>query len=444
MTSPFHHRRIPRHWLLFTLLYTTGVTAQQAVTVQQPQITVNYDAPVRLTIQDAYQLAREHYPQTRQRALLQRTRDYTVANAAKGYLPQLSWSGQATLQSDVTNLPLKISGFTLPTYSKDQYRAYGELDQVVYDGGAIHNQQQAARITEQIQEASLDVDLYPLYDRINQLFFGILLVNEQLRQNEVLQTEIKNDMHQIHALITNGVAYQANLDEMQARLLEADQARTEGATLRKAYLDVLGQFTGLSLDEGSLLETPDHPTLTDSITRPELRLFTYQQKSYDIQDQLANTQWKPRLGVYFQGGYGRPGLNMLSNNFAWYYIGGVRLTWNLGSLYTLKKQKRLNNLGRQTVGIAQETFIFNTRAAQRQDNAGIAQYRALLADDWYIVSLRTNVKNTAEAQMQNGALSVHDYLAQLNAKEEAVETRLLHTIQLLQAEYNYRNLSGQP
>lgn len=401
---------------------------------------------VRLDLEQTCRLAREHYPETRRLALIQRTRDYTVANAARGYLPQLSVSGQATYQSDVTSLPLKISigGLELPQYSKDQYRAYSELDQVVYDGGAIHAQQEAARAGERVQEAALGVDLYALYDRINQLYFGILLIDEQLRQNEVLQADIKEDMHQVKALILDGLSYSASYDELEARLLQADQERVQGTTLRRAYLDVLGQFTGLALDEGSLLATPAAPELTDSVTRPELDLFTLQQKSLDVQDQIAGTAWKPRLSLFFQGGYGRPGLNMLDNNFAWYYIAGGRLSWNLGSLYTLRNQHRINELGRRDLGVQRETFLFNTRATQRQDDALIGQYKALLADDWYIVRARTHVRDVAAAQMAAGSLSVHDYITQLDAQNAAIETQLLHKIQLLQAQYNYRNVSGTP
>jgi outer membrane protein TolC len=397
-----------------------------------------------ITIDEAYQLARKNYPLIKQRELIKKSSAYSVENVSKGYLPQLNFSGQATYQSAVTNFPftIPIPGFTLPTYSKDQYKIYGEVDQSIYDGGVIKNQKQTEEANEAIQQENLEVELYALYDRVNQLFFGILLSDEQLKQNQLLQNDIQNGIDKAKALVTNGTAFRSSVDELQAQLLQTDQSKVEIMALRKAYADMLSLFINQSIDSNTVLETPPAPALTDSISRPEMLLYDYQKKVYDLQGNLLNAQLRPKFDFFFQGGYGRPGLNFLDNNFALYYITGVRLSWNLGSLYTLKNQRQILNINKQTLDIQKENFLFNTTISQKQGNADINKYGELVKKDDEIISLRESVKNAASAQLENGVLSAHDYLTEVNAEDQARQNKILHEVQLLQTQYSYQVLTG--
>ena len=397
-----------------------------------------------ITIDEAYQLARKNYPLIKQRELIKKSTAYSVENASKGYLPQLNFSGQATYQSAVTNLPftIPIPGFTLPTYSKGQYKIYGEVDQSIYDGGVIKNQKQTEEANEAIQQENLEVELYALYDRVNQLFFGILLSDEQLKQNELLQNDIQNGIDKAKALVANGTAFRSSVDELQAQLLQTDQSKVEIIALRKAYADMLSLFINQPIDSNTVLETPPAPALADSVNRPEMLLYDYQKKVYDLQGNLLNAQLRPKFDFFFQGGYGRPGLNFLSNDFALYYITGVRLSWNLGSLYTLRNQRQILNINKQTLDIQKENFLFNTTISQKQGNADINKYGELVKKDDEIISLRESVKNAASAQLENGVLSAHDYLTEVNAEDQARQNKIFHEVQLLQSQYSYQVLTG--
>ena len=397
-----------------------------------------------LTIGECYSLARKNYPLIKQRDLITKTKEYSVSNAAKGFLPTFSVNGQATYQSAVTSFPftIPIRGFTLPVYSKDQYKIDGQLDQVIYDGGVIKNQKQTAEANEIIQQQSLEVELYALYDRVNQLFFGALLVDAQLKQNELLKQDVQNGVDKEKALVANGTAYRSNVDELEAQLLQTDQSRIELVATKKAYLDMLAVFINKPVDENTILEKPAAPMLADSVSRPELLSYDYQKKTYDLQDKLLVAQLMPKFSFFAQGGYARPGLNELSNNFAWYYIGGLRLSWNIGSLYTLKNQKRLLNIDRETLDIQKETFLFNTNLTQKQQSSDIVEDIELVKKDDAIVNLRESVKRASQAQMENGVLSAHDYITEVNAEDEARQNRILHEMQLLQAQYSYQNTMG--
>jgi outer membrane protein TolC len=430
LKSPIDSQKWPRRLVIFLLTCFLLPLAQG----QSPALTIN----------EVYQLARKNYPLIKQRDLITKTKEYSVSNAAKGYLPAFSVSGQATYQSAVTTFPftIPIKGFTLPQYSKDQYKIFGELDQVIYDGGMIKNQRQTAEANEIIQQQSLEVELYTLYDRVNQLFFGALLINEQLKQNDLLKADIQNGIDKAKALVANGTAYRSSVDELEAQLLQTDQSRVELAATKKAYLDMLALFINRPVDENTTLEKPAAPVIDANVSRPELLSYDYQKKAYDLQDNLLKVQLRPRFGFFAQGGYGRPGLDPLSNNFQWYYIGGLKLSWNLGGLYTLKNQRRLLDIDRQTLDVQKETFLFNTSLTQKQQNADIEKYIELVKKDDAIIALRESVKKAAGAQLENGVLSAHDYITEVNAEDQARQNLILHEMQLLQAQYSYQDTTG--
>ncbi|HEY5369192.1 MAG TPA: transporter, partial [Hanamia sp.] len=308
--------------------------------------------------------------------------------------------------------------------------------------GVIKNQQQTAAANEVVQQQNLEVQLYAIYDRVNQLFFGALLEEEQLKQNDLLQQDLQNGIDKAKAQVANGIAYRSSVDELSAQLLQSQQSRVELIATKKAYLDMLGLFINAQLDDSTNLEKPASPALTDSITRPELLSFDYQKKIYDLQDKLLHDQLKPKVIFFVQGGYGRPGLNFLSNSFEGYYMGGLRLNWNFGSLYSFKNNQHLLEINKNSQDIQKETFLFNTKLSQLQQNENVQKYDSLLDKDDAIIDLRASVKKAAYAQLENGVLSAHDYINQVNAEDQARQTKILHEMQLLQAQYGYQNIVG--
>ncbi|WP_307427402.1 TolC family protein [Chryseobacterium sp. MDT2-18] len=403
---------------------------------------IHAQEPAKVDIASAYQLAYKNYPLIQQAHLIAKTAEYSVANAAKGYLPTLSINGQATYQSTVTDFPLNNPLFTLPNYRKDQYKIYGEINQVIYDGGRISNQKKAAKANETVQQQNLKIELYTLYDRINQLFFGAVIIDEQLKINGLLKSDIQNGIDKTKALVANGVAYRSNVDELTAQLLQAEQSQIELNATKKAYLGMLSLFINVPLDENSILEKPAAPIISEEINRPEILFYDAQKKIDDLQEQLLKIQLRPRLGFFVQGGYARPGLNPLSNDFSWYYIGGLRLNWDLGGLYTLQNQKKILALNKETLDIQKETFLFNTKISQKQQRASIEKYAELFKKDDAIIALLESVKKAAAAQLENGVLSAHDYINEVNAENKARQTRILHEIKLLQDQYNYQSTTG--
>lgn len=398
-----------------------------------------------LTIGQAYELARKNYPMIRQFDLITKTRDYSVENAAKAYLPQVSVQGQATYQSAVTEfkLPVSVPGVAFPTLNKDQYKILGEVNQVIYDGGQVRTQVRSHEAVAAVESQKLEVDLYKLNERVNQLFFGVLTLDEQLRQNEVLKKDIALGIKKVQALINNGTAFRSNASSLKAELLKAEQRDIDLSTSRKAYTAILGLLIGQPLDETAVLEKPAAKTVAKGINRPELKLYDVQNASLDIQSELLDVKNRPRLNLFFQGGFGRPALNILSNGFDPYYVTGVRLNWSLSGLYTLKKDRELIRNNRESIRLQKETFVYNTNLTVRQQHADVDRYQQLLGTDDEIIALREGVKTTAAAQLENGVINTNDYLREVNAEDQARLSKILHEVQLLMAQYSLNTTIGQ-
>ena len=395
-----------------------------------------------VTIEECYVLAEKNYPLLKQRELIRRSADYSVQNLSNGHRPQISINGQATYQSEVTQIPIRVPGQEIPVLSKDQYKLFAEVNQSLFDGGLIRQQKQSQEINATVEQQRLEVELYRIKDRINQLFFGVLLVDEQIKQADLLKSDIQLGMRKTEGAIANGAAFKSSLDMLKAELLKANQRTTELAALRKAYMDMLGLFINRELDAQVTLVRPAALSVSTQINRPELLVYEYQKKNLDVQDKILSARNLPKLNLFVQGGYGRPALNMLNNDFKSYYIGGLRLNWSLAGLYSTKRERALLDITRQNIDVQKETFLFNTNFTVKQQNAEVTKYSDLLAADAEIIALRTSVKNTASVQLENGVINSNDYLREVNAEDQARQSKIVHEIQLLMAQYALQTTMG--
>jgi len=388
-----------------------------------------------------YDLAQKNFPLVKQTDLIMQTAEYSIKNISRGYLPQVTITGQASYQSDVTGLPVNLPN--VQEMSKDQYKFYAEVIQVVYGGGVIPQQQKIQKANAEVEQQKIEVELYKLKDRINQLYFGILLIDGQLEQIELFSKDINNGLEKVNAGIANGVALKKNADALKAELLKADEKKIELHAARKAYLIALGLFINQPLDENAKLEQPGIPeTFVSMINRPEIKLFETQNRYVDVQSKIIIRKNLPKIGLFAQAGYGRPALNMLNDKFDTYYIAGARLNWALSGLYTMKNERRLLDVNRKMIDVQKKIFLFNTNVVLSQQNVELEKLRELIKVDDQIISLRAEIKNTAKSQLENGVITTNDYLLEVNAEDQARQNLLLHQVQLLMAGYNYKTTTG--
>lgn len=397
-----------------------------------------------LTLEAACDSAVVHYPITRQKGLIAQTAGLSVDNLGKAFTPQLSISGQATYQSDVTAIKIPVPGFSVTPPSKDQYKLVTEVNQLLYDGGAVKNQRELQQLTAAAETEKVEVELYKLRDRVTQIFLGILFLDEQLKQVTLVESDINNGIQKTEAQVKNGVAFRSNLNLFKAELLKAKQRRIELEAARKGWLGVLSLFLGTSLPDAIELKTPESPAnISMDIDRPELRQLTAQQKAIGLQSRLIDSKNLPKASLFVQGGYGRPGLNFLDNSFRFYYIGGLRLNWSIGGLYTQKKDKQLLAISGHSLDLQKEAFLLNTQTQLRQQQAEIDKQKELLETDDEIIGLRESVVTAVKAQLDNGVITASDYLREVNAADQARLAKTTHKVQLLQAQINYQLLTGK-
>jgi outer membrane protein TolC len=397
-----------------------------------------------LTLQKAYELAEQYYPLIKQRNLLKQTAGLSIENLSKGFLPQVSLNGQASYQSHVTEINIPLPGINITPPSKDQYKIITDVNQLIFDGGLIKEQKNIQQLNEETEQQKIEVELYKVKERINQLFLGVLFLDEQLKQAALVKDDINTGIKKTEAMVNNGVAFRSNLNVLKAESLKADQRVIELKASRKGLLDVISLFIGENLDENSILEKPQVAnSINNEIQRPELKLFSAQQKLLGSQVKVIDAKNKPKASMFWQGGYGRPGLNFLKNDFTFFYTTGLRLNWALGGLYTQKQEKQLTAINQKAVEIQKEIFLLNTNAALKQQQSELDKLNQLIKKDEEIIELRIKVKEAAKAQLENGVITANDYLREVNAEDGSRQSLITHTIQLLQAQINYQTILGK-
>lgn len=395
-----------------------------------------------LTLDRCYELARNNYPLIKTAELINKTGDFNVSNIKSGYFPSLTIFGQYTTQSDVTSLPVSIPNMSIPQIDKNQYKAYAEVSQVIYDGGMIRNQKSISEAQTNIEEQSLEVELYKVKERINQIYFGILLLDGQIKQVEILKKDILAGLQKSKSAYENGTILKSNVDALQAELLKTDQKLIELKSGRQAYLEMLGIFTDQKLLSATRLAVPDRLNIEGNIFRPELNLFTARTNLLSSQSKVLSSKNLPKLNLFVQGGYGSPALNMLDPDADTYYMAGIRLAWPLTGFYNLHRERLINTLASKNIESQKETFLFNTNLQMTQQRTELEKLTQLIQSDDEIVSLREEISKSSLLQLENGVITSADYLREVTAADNARQTKVLHELQYLMAQYNYRIITG--
>lgn len=405
----------------------------------------------QLTIEECQALARENYPLIKQYGLIEQSQAYNLSNANKAYLPQLSLSAQATYQSDITKIPEGLGdalsmmtgqNVTIASVNQDQYKVLAELNQVIWDGGVVRSQKEQIKSANEVEKQKLEVELYQLNERATQLFFGILALNEQLKQMEILEEELQTNFKRVEAYKDNGVANQTDLDIISVEQLKVKQKKIGLNAIRKAYNEVLLALIGGESGDTVKLVKPASLAAYNrklAVNRPELRLFDAQSNYFASQESTLKAANLPKLGVFAQGGLGDPGLNMFEPGFTPFYIVGARLSWNLSSFYTKKNSLYNIEVGKQNVEVQKETFLYNLNMQVTQINNEIEKLTEQIKSDDEIIRLRRNIKKAAEVKVENGTFTVTDLIREINAENSAIMEKSLHEIELLMAIYKHKN-----
>lgn len=403
-----------------------------------------------LTLNECQALARENHPAIVQRGLIRKASEFTVANAKTTWLPQVEFSAQGTYQSDVTALPdaieklLELIRRPVEGIHKDQYKLAVQIEQVIWAGGAVKAQIGIAQAEGEAAGQEWEVGMYALRERVNQLYFGCLLVQERLAEADILIGELMRHDRMVHAYAENGLASGNDLDMIRVEILGAQQKRSELVSMLRAYRTMLGLMVGRELSEQTVLRKPpvQEPRTNDFSARPEIRYFELQERVVDEQRRGLDAMMMPQVGVFVHGAYGYPGLDLFKDmqRYKWtpYIVAGVRLQWAIGGFYTRRNKLSQLELRRGQIASERESFIYNMKLKSTQESIAIDRMREVMRDDEEIISLRGTIRKRTEAGVANETHSVSDLLREISNEDLARQNRLSHEIELLKNIYDLK------
>ena len=398
------------------------------------------------TLEECQRAAENNYPLIRQYGLIDKTTELTVDNIQKGWLPQVSALAQVTYQSDVTSWPDEMKsmmtgmGIDMKGLRKDQYKIGVDVNQIIYDGGAMSSQKAIAREQGSVQKAQNDVSMYQIHKRVNEMYFSLLMLNEQIKLNSDLQKLLEGNERKLASMVNGGTAAKSDLQSVKAERLNAVQQATNLTSQKQMLQRILSAFCGIEVRDVRKPVAPYKGARKRSEQRPELTALDAQIGLLNAREKALDAAMKPKLGVFAQGYYGYPGLNMFEDmmNHDWSLNGiiGARLTWNIGALYTRKNDKAKLQSQRSLTESNREVFLFNNNLEQIQQNDNIERFRKLMAGDEEIISLRSAVRKSAESKLSHGIIEVTDLVREINAENAARVQMSVHEIEMLKEMYD--------
>lgn len=396
-----------------------------------------------LTIDECVEKAQANYPAVKQYKLIEQSRNYSMANATKGWLPQIGVSAGAYGFTDIIdNDLLNMMGVDMENYLLN---GSVTLSQNIYDGGQISTSKRITQAQAEVEKRQLDVTMYEIDEKVQQIFFGILMIDEQIEQNRLLQEDLSISYNSVESMMKGGIANQSDLDAIKVEQVKARQQLGSLQSSRKAYVRMLGIFIGEPLDERCTLQTPSPSTTTirfwseDLILRPELTYYSAQERLLDEQRKRLNSDLRPTLSAFATGMIHNSVTDMINNGIL---VGGLSLSWNIGALYTRKNDIQKLNLQRLTIASNRETFLFNNRLQNEDSNGAIENLKTQIEQDDEIVSLRESIRSKSEKKVESGTESVNEMLRDINAVSQARQQKALHEIQLTKEIYNLNHIRG--
>ena len=403
------------------------------------------------TLEECQLAAEKNYPMIKQYDLISQTTQLTVRNIQKGWLPQIAIAAQATYQSDVTSWPESMKGtfqqlgINMKGLSKDQYKVGIDLQQTIYDGGTISSLRSVARQEEKVQKAQVETNLYQVRKRVNEMYFSLLLLNEQIKLNDDVKALLLSSEKKLASMLKGGTIATSDFENIRAERLSVEQQNESLKSQQQMLQHLLSTFCGIKVS--NVQKPAPFETTISTNKRPEILLFDNQLQLSSIKEKALNSQVRPKLGIFAQGFYSYPGLNIFEDmmNRKWSLNGmvGVKLSWNIGALYSLKNDKAKLRLQREMTENAREIFFFNNQLEEIQQNENIKRYHTMKQTDDEIIMLRTNIRKAAESKLSHGIIDINNLLREINNENAAKIQQTIHDIEMLKEMYNLKYTNNE-
>jgi outer membrane protein TolC len=417
-----------RTFLLFLLL-TAGLS-----TIAQKTITLD----------ECLSEAMKNHPLSGQNALYSASSELQQKNTDNGKLPQLNLNGQATYQNEVVQLLFSIPGSPAPVIPKAQYKMSLDANQLIYGGGNIDAQNSIENFSRQINQLNNDAELYKMRERINQLYFSILLsdLNADVLGNTI--TDLNSRLAKVDASVKEGAMLPSAAEVLQAEILKAGQRLLEVKTQKKALVNTMQVLTGTQIPENAVFAEPAMDVNLSGYTnlRPEFGVFGLTQQKLEATKKLSVSKDLPKVYGFGTAGYGNPGYNMFKEGSAFFCTVGAKVSWNFWNWHQTDRERQMLDLNSHLVENQKNAYDMANKALVQQFLADVLKADELIKSDEEIIQLRKSITRSAAAQLENGTLTATDYVTEQLSEEQALLTRNLHKMQLLQSKALYKAATG--
>ena len=392
-----------------------------------------------IDLQICYKKAVENYPLLKQKEMISNSADLKIKNLNSNYLPQINLNAQATYQSDVTKMSLNIPGVNIPENSKDMYKSTLDINQLIWDGGSISSQKKVEIINTENEHQNIENEIYKLKERVNLLYFNILILKKNKELLEVSKKDIGLKLQKIESGVKNGMINESNADNLKAEIIKIDQKIIEIQTSESANIEMLKELCGIEITDNAIFTNPEIVVNTSIFenNRPELKTFEINKTRLSATQNVLSSKLMPKLYGFGQLGYGRPGLNMLSNDFQSFYIIGAKLSWNIWNWNQTQNEKKILEIQKDIINNNKEVYQKNMKMAYHRDKAEIEKFTGLILKDIEIINLKTKIAKNSSSQFDNGYITSNDYLNDVNAETMAKMNYEIHKIQLVKAKFDY-------
>lgn len=412
-------------------------------------LSVSLGLAAQVTIEQCVNLAQENYPLIKKYNLLNSLNEINLSDINKSWLPQISVYAQGNVQNATPSFPDRLSGMLkqmgtdISGLNEWQYKIGADLNQTIWDGGSSKARREIERTQHAEKQAALDVQLYAVKERVENLFFGILLIDEQAKQIKASIDLLQDNLQKLRSMLKNGIAMQCDADMVEAQYLATSQQLIQARSMAESYRRLLEIYIGESL-AGRELIMPDAVIPGDLVpNRPEQKLFNAQLLANDALRNNITSSIMPQIGLFAQAYYGYPGYdyfeNMMNRNPSFNILAGVKISWNIGAFYTKKNSSQKLKLAAGEISADRETFLFNTSLETQSQVDNINELKAVIKEDGRIVELRANVRRAAESQLDNGTIDATALLTKITDEKQARLNAVYHEIQLLQSIYKLKH-----
>lgn len=392
-----------------------------------------------LTLNECYDLARKVHPEYANSDVFNEQARLDKMNISTAYLPDISLGAEAKYLSDVTSVGMS----NVETPAQDQYKTYLDVKQLIYDGGANKASRQISEVDRLVSNLQNEINLYSTKEIVNNFFFSILLLNKNIVVVKSTLNLLNKDEEVMDSRMKNGIITSGDLYKIQAEILKFKQKKVELTYMRSSIIKSFGEYTNSEVNDSTQFVVEEISVVNKlNISRPELKLFSYQQDRIDASINQLQSVLLPKIFAFGQLGYGQPGLNMMESDFNSYYTVGVGLKWKVFDWKKTSRKKQIMSMQKEIIDTRSQTFVKNIKTAIHQVVGEMDKCKTLIEYDHQLVSAYTDICKQSSSRLRNGIINTSDYLKDVNQLLEYEQTKEYHIVELLKYKANYNYIIG--